>query len=102
MSTTRRDPRAERGHVRTRGGSHQVIVYAGVDPVTGKEVFESESTRDPKKIPAIRSKLLAKVDKQRNASTSASLSYLRDEWLEVHEIDYSTRDSYVGYIARTI
>jgi hypothetical protein len=57
----------ERGHVRTRGGSHQVRVYSGVDPVTGKDVYLSESTRDKKKVDEIRTRLLAKVDKQRTA-----------------------------------
>ena len=55
----------ERGYVRTRGNSHQVLVYGGVDPVTGKDSYLSESTRDEKKIPQIRSRLLAKVDRQR-------------------------------------
>jgi integrase len=82
----------ERGYVRTRGGSHQVLVYAGVDPVTGKDSYLSESTRDEKKIPEIRSRLLAKVDRQRNAATKATLAYALDAWLEVHEADESTLD----------
>jgi hypothetical protein len=65
MATTRRTGKSERGSVRTRGGSHQVIVYAGVDPVTGKDLYLRESTRDEKKVPEIRSRLLAKVDQQR-------------------------------------
>jgi integrase len=40
-----------------------VLVYAGVDPVTGKDSYLSESTRDEKKIPEIRSRLLAKIDR---------------------------------------
>lgn len=92
----------ERGYVRTRGGSHQVLVYAGVDPVTGKDSYLSESTRDEKKIPEIRSRLLAKVDRQRNAATKATLTYALDAWLEVHEADESTLDRYRELMRRTI
>jgi hypothetical protein len=27
-----------RGHIRQRGNSFQVLVYAGLDPLTGKEI----------------------------------------------------------------
>ncbi|WP_202866366.1 hypothetical protein [Kribbella turkmenica] len=92
----------ERGYVRKRGNSHQVLVYAGVDPVTRKDSYLSESTRDEKKIPEIRSRLLAKVDRQRNAATKATLAYALDAWLEVHEADESTLDRYRELAARTI
>ena len=46
-----RDAHAERGHVRARGRSWQVIVYAGIDPVTGERSYLRESTRDERKIP---------------------------------------------------
>ncbi len=68
----------ERAHVRRRGRSVQVLVYAGSDPVTGKDVYLSESTTDERKVDEIRIRLLAKVDKQRNASTKASLGYVRE------------------------
>jgi hypothetical protein len=92
----------ERGYVRTRGKSHQVLVYAGVDPVTGKDSYLTESTTDEKKIPEIRTRLLAQVDRQRNAATKATLAYTLDEWLQVHEADENTVDNYRGLIERTI
>jgi hypothetical protein len=67
-----------------------VIVYAGVDPVTGKDLYLRESTRDEKKVPEIRSRLLAKVDQQRSAATNATLAYTVDAWLSVHEVDETT------------
>lgn len=88
--------------MRTRGGSHQVLVYSGVDPVTGKDSYLTESTTDEKKIPEIRSRLLAQVDLQRNAATKATLSYTLDAWMEVHEADESTLDDYRALINRTI
>jgi integrase len=98
-TTSGRRPRAQ---VRVRGGSHQVIVYAGIDPVTGKEVRLRESTKDPRKVEAIKARLLAKVDSQRNASTNATLGYVIDRWMTVHEGERSTLDTYRGYIERTI
>lgn len=92
----------ERGFVRKRGNSYQVLVYQGVDPVTGKDSYLTESTRDEKKVPEIRSRLLAKVDRQRNAATKATLSYALDVWLEVHEADDSTPDRYRELADRTI
>ncbi|WP_371407108.1 N-terminal phage integrase SAM-like domain-containing protein [Kribbella sp. NBC_00662] len=92
----------ERGVVRKRGNSYQVLVYQGVDPVTGKDSYLTESTRDEKKVPEIRSRLLAKVDRQRNAATKATLSYALDAWLEVHEADDSTLDRYRELADRTI
>ena len=92
----------ERGSVRKRGNSYQVLVYAGVDPVTGKDSYLSESTRDEKKIPEIRSRLLAKVDRQRNAATKATLSYVLSEWLDVHDADESTLDRYRELADKTI
>ncbi|TWD81640.1 site-specific recombinase XerD [Kribbella amoyensis] len=77
-------------------------MYAGVDPVTGKDSYLSESTRDEKKIPEIRSRLLAKVDRQRNAATKATLAYTLDAWMEVHEAGESTLDDYRALIERTI
>jgi integrase len=102
MATTRRTGKSERGSVRTRGGSHQAIVYAGVDPVTGKDLYLRESTRDEKKVPEIRSRLLAKVDQQRSAATNATLAYTIDAWLSVHEVDETTLGNYRSYVERTI
>ncbi|WP_166680296.1 hypothetical protein [Kribbella sp. VKM Ac-2566] len=53
-------------------------------------------------VPEIRLRLLAKVDRQRNAATKATLSYALDAWLEVHEADDSTLDRYRELADRTI
>ena len=71
--------------MRIRGNSYQVMVFAGIDPVTGERSYLSESTRDPRQVEEIRTRLLAQVDRQRNAETRATLAYAIDEWLTVHE-----------------
>jgi len=94
--------RPKRGYVRRRGNSFQVLIYSGVDPVTGKPVYLSESTTDEDKVDEIQTRLQAKVDRQRNAATKATLEYALSEWLEVHEADESTLDRYRELVDRTI
>jgi hypothetical protein len=42
------------GTIRQRGQSFQVTVYAGLDPLTGKRMFLSESTSQPSRMAASR------------------------------------------------
>jgi hypothetical protein len=55
--------RRKRGFLRQRGNSFQVLDYAaGPDPLTGKDSYLTESTRDRREAEKIRTRLLAKVD----------------------------------------
>jgi integrase len=92
----------QRGHVRKRGNSFQVMVYAGVDPVTGKDSYLTESTKDEKQVDEIKTRLQAQVDRQRNAATKATLGYVIETWLDQHDGDDTTIDGYRGYFRRTI
>jgi integrase len=82
-------------------------VFAGVDPVTGKDRYLSESVkrtdrparREAEKVMA---RLQAEVDGQRSAQSSVTLGYTLDEWLKTIEVEDSTRDGYIGYIERNI
>lgn len=91
-----------RGLIRQRGKSHQVIVYGGHDPVTGKEIRLSGTARTVREAEKLKTQLLAKVDKQRNAATRATLSYALDAWLDTHDGEQSTVIEYRGYAERTI
>jgi integrase len=96
-----------RGSIRERGGSLQVRVFAGFDPVTGKRRYLARTIRGTDRA-AYRlaekalTKLQAQVDKQRAPESSISLSYALDEWLAGNEIEDTTRRTYTGYIERTI
>jgi hypothetical protein len=50
-----------------------VLVYAGVDPLTGKDHYLTESTRDEAEAQKILTRLLNAVDEQRNPRTKATL-----------------------------
>ncbi len=91
-----------RGHVRRRGNSFQVLVYAGIDPVTGKANYLTESTRDEGQVDAIMRRLQSDVDEQRNARTKATLGAALDAWLKVHDVEENTRRSYEMYTRRYV
>lgn len=88
--------------MRQRGGSYEAVVYAGIDPLTGKKVHLSESHTDPQSAEKARIRLVAKVDAQRSTATRETLGYALDAWLEVHEGEATTIAGYRGYIERTI
>jgi integrase len=79
-----------------------VRVYAGPDPLTGKDIYLSESTRDEKQVEKIRTRLLAQVDQQRQAATKATLAHVMDAWLKVHDADPTTLAGYRRAVEKRI
>jgi integrase len=79
-----------------------VKVYAGIDPVTKKKHVLTEvipsgpgAAREAEKA---RTRLLAQVDEKRNPRTRATMNQLLDRYLEVLDVEASTKRSYVGYV----
>jgi integrase len=92
---TRKTPNARsRGSVRKRGGSYQVRVYAGEDPVTGRPNYLTGSTSDQKEADRILRRFLTEVDEQRNAQTKATFGAALDAWLRVHDVEENTLAGY--------
>jgi integrase len=91
-----------RGHIRRRGGSYQVLVFSGIDPVTGKRNYQSESTRDEKQAQRILRRLVAEVEAQRVARTKATLGTAVDAWLKIHEVEDNTLRGYEANARRYI
>jgi integrase len=97
----------DRGRIEERGGSLRVVVYAGLDPVTGKRVYLRETIPGTTKAAykhanTALNKLLSQVAEQRSANSSVTLGYAIDEWMRTSELEDSTRKTYDGYIERTI
>src|SRR4051812_12182466 len=100
MTTTSKPKRRTRGTIEALpSGSLRVKVYAGVDPVSKKEHYLLETVpagpgavREAEKV---RTRLLAQVDERRNPRTKATLNQLLDRWLEVAELEPTTRSGYV-------
>jgi integrase len=96
-----------KGSIEQRGKGLRVVVYAGIDPVTRRRVYERALVpgTDEKAWKAAQNKLIelrAKVLKQQQASSAVKLTYAIDEWFRKADLQDSTRKSYVGYINRVI
>ena len=103
----RRGTERLQGNIEVRGDSLRIRVYAGPDPVTGKPVYLRETVRgtdDAARRTARRTlnRLVAEAEKARRPSSVVSLGHVIDEWLRVAEHEDSTRETYLGYIERTI
>src|ERR687893_1908724 len=103
----RRGTERLQGNIEVRGDSLRIRVYAGPDPVTGKPVYLRETVRGTDE--AARrtarkalNRLVAEAEKARRPSSVVSLGHVIDEWLRVAEHEDSTRETYLGYIERTI
>ena len=74
-----------------------MLVYAGLDPLTGKEIRLTESAGTAAEAKAILRRLRAQVDEQRAPKTKASFRAAMDAWLRVLDVEASTRESYEEY-----
>lgn len=92
-------PRRARGEIeQLPSGSFRVRVYAGVDPLSGKRHYLSETVPAGPSAAAqaekVRTRFLTEVDERRSTRTSATVDELLDRYLDVLEIADTTRDGY--------
>ncbi len=90
-------------------GSARVKVYGGVDAVTKRPLWlretikpgrtRRETEREAEKAVT---RLLNQVDERRTPRTSATVNQLIDRWLDVLEVERTTRINYVGKIEKHI
>ncbi|MBI4943878.1 MAG: site-specific integrase, partial [Actinobacteria bacterium] len=85
-----------------KGGSYRVSVYAGKDPITGRKRYLKESHPTREAAVAARDRLLVQVEADIVPDRAATLAVLLDRWLEVAELELSTRETSAGYIRRTL
>jgi integrase len=101
------ETRRRTGSVRQRGDALQVRLFAGRDPVTGRDRYLTATIKGTdkaahKKANDKLAEFRTQVVKQRSAETKVSFGYAIDEWLRTADIETSTRDGYIGYIERVI
>lgn len=72
-----------RGHVRKHGNRWEVRIYAGIDPVTGKERRVTRTTRTLKEAEKLRTRLLNELDDGGHTGPDATLRELLDQWQAV-------------------
>jgi integrase len=81
-------------------------VYAGYDRMSGKRLYLDETVppgpRAFKEAERLRTRLLKQVDDKRNPSTRATVDQMLDRYLEVLDVEPTTRNTYEGYIRNHI
>jgi integrase len=82
------------GSIRKRGRSYQVRVYAGTDPLTGRDNYAGETAPDEKTARRALRRLPTQVDDKRSARIKATIGDALDAWLKVHDADESTLHGY--------
>jgi integrase len=91
------------GHIeRLPSGSLRVRVYGGKDPVTGKERRYKRTVKTEAQAAAELARLLRDVEAERAPDDSATVGLLLDRYLDVADLEVSTREAHEGYIRRTI
>jgi integrase len=100
MATANGRAKRQRGEVEELpSGSLRVKVYAGIDPITKKRHYLTETIpagpTARKEAEKVRTRFLSQVDDRRNPRTRATVDQLLDRWLEVLDVEASTRQGYV-------
>ncbi len=96
MAGRRRRPR---GHIEDRpNGTFRAIVYAGVDPLTGKQRYLRKTTRTHQEAEIELTRLLGQVDEQRHPRSAITVSQVVEKWLDVAELEDTTRQRYEGLV----
>jgi integrase len=100
-SPTKRKRRARGGLDSLPSGAIRVRVYAGIDPMTKKPHYLSETVPPGPDAEALaektRTRFLSQIDEQRNPRTRATVNHLMDRYFEVIEVEKTTRDPYERY-----
>ena len=92
-----------RGHIeQLPSGSFRVHVYAGTDPVSGKPRRLKQTCPDEASAAAALGQLLGQADGDRFPDRHATLGQALDKYLEVADLEVSTREAHEGYVRRTI
>ncbi|HKR52624.1 MAG TPA: site-specific integrase, partial [Pseudonocardiaceae bacterium] len=91
--------RRPRGHIaKLPSGSWRAVVYAGTDPLTGRQrqLRETAKTYEGAKIAL--TKLQREVDQDQHPKTNITLGQALTQWLEVAELEDTTRERYADLI----
>ena len=92
-----------KGHIeRLPSGSYRVRVYAGTDPVTGKERRLKRTVATEERAAQELARLLRAAEAGRAPEDSATVGLVLDRYLEVADLGISTRLTHESYIRRII
>jgi integrase len=95
--------RAPSGHIeQLPSGSWRAKVYAGKDPLTGREIRFRKTRRTEVEAQIELGRLLALARAGRNPDSGVTVAELLDQYVPIAGWDLSTEESNLGYIRRTI
>jgi integrase len=91
------------GHIeQLPSGSWRAKVYAGTDPLTGREIRLRRTCKTERAAQIELGKLLEQADAGRRPETDATVAQLMDQYAQVADWDLSTRKANEVYIRRVI
>ncbi len=91
------------GHIeQLPSGSFRVDVYGGIDPITKQRIRFRKTVKSEIAAQIALGKLLEQVLAGKEPESGATVTQLLDAYGQVAEWDVSTRESFEGYIRRTI
>ena len=94
--------RTPRGHIRQRGGSYEISVPVGRDPVTQRYRYAYDHADSLEEAERKRAAMIKRIEQGREPLNKATVNELLERWLSVAELELSTRVGYEGYIDRVI
>lgn len=87
--------RRSRGHIEElSSGSFRAIVFAGVDPLTGRSRQLKETARTRKEAEKALTKLQRQVDENKQPKSSITVGQAVAQWLEVADLQPTTQERY--------
>lgn len=94
--------RRTRGHIETRSkrtkGRFRAVVFAGMDPLTGKSRYLRKSADTYAQAEVELTKLLTQVDEKRHPRAAITVGQLVAKWLDVAQLEDTTRQRYDGLV----
>lgn len=104
MARTTKRPR---GSIETLpSGALRVKVYAGIDPLSGRRNYLTETVRAgpdaETQAEAVRVRMTHEINERRNPRTKATVNQLLDRYEKVLDVDRTTKRTYLGYIKNHI
>src|SRR5262245_46881977 len=95
--------KTSKGHIqRLPSGSFRVKVYAGTDPVTGKQRPRRETCPDEAAAAEALGRLLKQAQSHQAPNRDATFGLVLDKYLEVTDLAESTLVTHRSYIRRVI
>jgi len=96
-------PRVGTGHLeRLPSGSYRISVYSGIDPLTGRQLRHRRTAKTEEQARIVLGRLLEQNATGQRPGSDVKVAEVLTEYLAIAELEPSTRETYEGYIRRTI